>query len=174
MAAAVSGLRASASRLAAYPRGVVPPWPARRSRYHKPGHAGDGGPATSDPVLPLADFHGVRARNFLTVRDSLPITSNVAVDVIWLFAASFAGKLLRAPSIFRLIQRSGSASRRDAGIRQLVERKTHVRSRISQGRSRGDVDARQLRTGSNRSPAVPSCRRAAPPSRMVRSNRSGS
>jgi hypothetical protein len=47
-------------------------------------------------VLPLADFHGVRARNFLTVRDSLPITSNVAVDLIWLFAASLAGKLLRA------------------------------------------------------------------------------
>jgi hypothetical protein len=29
-------------------------------------------------------------------RDSLPITSNIAVDLIWLFAASVAGKLLRA------------------------------------------------------------------------------
>jgi hypothetical protein len=48
-------------------------------------------------VQPLADFHGVRARNFLTVRDSLPITSNVVVDLFWLFGASFAGKLLRAP-----------------------------------------------------------------------------
>jgi hypothetical protein len=47
-------------------------------------------------VLPLANFHGVRARNFLIVWDSLPIASNVAIDLIWLFAASLAGKFLRA------------------------------------------------------------------------------
>ena len=35
------GLSLAARRI---PKGVVPPWPARRSRYQKPGHAGDGGP----------------------------------------------------------------------------------------------------------------------------------
>ena len=72
-----------------------------------------------------------------------------------------------------LIQRSGPASAEMLRIRQLVERKTHVCSSISQGRSRGDVDARQLRAGSNQPPAIPGCSRAAP-SRMARSNRSGS
>jgi hypothetical protein len=68
-------------------------------------------------VQPLADFHGVRAPNFLTVRDSLPITSNVAVDVIWLFAASFAGKLLRAPKHISTQPAVWASITQSAGIR---------------------------------------------------------
>jgi hypothetical protein len=78
-------------------------------------------------VLPLVDFHGVRARNCLAVRDSLPITSNIAVDLIWLFAASLAGKLLRALNIFRsLIQRSGQHPAEMPGILQLVEKEKRM------------------------------------------------
>jgi hypothetical protein len=125
-------------------------------------------------VLALANFHGVRARNFLIVWDSLPIASNVAIDLIWLFAASLAGDFLRALKHFNCSSSGlGQHPAEMLRIRQLVERKTHVRSSISQGRSRGDVDARQLRAGSNQSPAIPGCGRAAP-SRMARSNRSGS